>query len=518
MELRHLFSPNDTCVYPLRPISLALLPLLLLCALLPIFFLRRSRLRLPPSPPGLPIIGHLHLLGTKPHRSLWELSKRYGPLMSLRFGSVPVIIASSPATARLILQKYDHIFAGRTRPAVAVQIHECKSIVFSQPGPYLKLVRQLCFSELFINKRLEFSRSFIFNEVRHLLREVAGSSDRVFVREKLYEITVSIISRMTIGKNAKDVVSKVSIGASNSLLAALLELIHLVGVFNVGDYIPLLGWMDFQGMSRRSKTVSQKLRTIFGEVIDERRNERQKRDGETADADFLDVLLTTSSRQTEVPITDLHITAVMADLFGAGIDTSTATIEWALAELLGHPHILKKLQDELSSVVGSTRLVQESDVENLPYLRAVVKETMRLHPAVPLLLPHAARQQCQVNEYDIPSGTPVYVNVWAIGRDPNAWENPLKFHPERFLDSKMDVRGHHFELLPFGSGRRGCPGLALGISNVHLMLANLVHVFEWATLTELDMTEKFGVVYALANPLVAKAELKVPKQVIETEI
>ncbi|KAH7437715.1 hypothetical protein KP509_05G085500 [Ceratopteris richardii] len=172
------------------------------------------------------------------------------------------------------------------------------------------------------------------------------------------------------------------------------------------------------------------------------------------------------------------------DLFGAGIDTSTVTIEWALAELLGHPHILKKLQDELSSVVGSTRLVQESDIENLPYLRAVVKETMRLHPALPLLLPHAARQQCQVNEYDIPSGTQVYVNVWAIGRDPNAWENPLMFYPERFLDSKMDVRGHHFELLPFRSGRRACPGLALGISNVHLMLANLVHVFEWATLTD----------------------------------
>ncbi|KAH7388097.1 hypothetical protein KP509_16G057400 [Ceratopteris richardii] len=273
--------------------------------------------------------------------------------------------------------------------------------------------------------------------------------------------------------------------------------------------------MDFQGMSRRTKPVAQKLRTIFGEVISERRKERQKRDSETADADFLDVLLTTSSCQTEVPITDLHVTGVLGDLFGAGIDTSTVTIEWALAELLRHPHILKKMQVELSLVVGSTRLVQESDVENLPYLRAVVKETMRLHPAVPLLLPHASTQQCQVNGYDIPSGTQVYVNVWAIGRDPNVWENPLKFHPKRFLDSKTDVRGHHFELLPFGSGRRACPGLALGINNVHLMMANLVHVFEWTTLTELDMTEKFGIVCALANLLVAKAKLRVLRQVIE---
>ncbi|KAH7388101.1 hypothetical protein KP509_16G057600 [Ceratopteris richardii] len=142
---------------------------------------------------------------------------------------------------------------------------------------------------------------------------------------------------------------------------------------------------------------------------------------------------------------------------------------------------------------------------------------MRLHPAAPLLLPHAATQQCQVNGYDIPSGTQVYVNAWAIGRDPNVWENPLKFYPERFLDSKADVRGHHFELLPFGSGRRACPGLALGINNVHLMLANLVHAFEWAMLTELDMKEKFGIVCALANPLVAKAELRLPRQVIEAE-
>ncbi|KAH7388100.1 hypothetical protein KP509_16G057500 [Ceratopteris richardii] len=302
---------NDTYVYPLPSLSLALPPFLLLCALLPIFYLRRSRLRLPPTPRGIPIIGHLHLLGTKPHRSLSELSKRYGPLMSLRFGSVPVIIASSPATARLILQKYDHIFAGRTRPAVAMQVDECKNISFSQPGPYLKLMRQLCFSELFINKRLESSRSFIFNEIRHLLREVVGSSDKVFVREKLHEITVSIISRMTISKNAKDIVSHVSVGTSNSLLSALLEVLDLLGIFNIGDYIPLLGWMDFQGMSRRTKPVSQKLRTIFGEVINERRKERQKRDSETADADFLDVLLTTSSRQTEVPITDLHITGVL---------------------------------------------------------------------------------------------------------------------------------------------------------------------------------------------------------------
>ncbi|KAH7388090.1 hypothetical protein KP509_16G056900 [Ceratopteris richardii] len=207
----------------------------------------------------------------------------------------------------------------------------------------------------------------------------------------------------------------------------------------------------------------------------------------------------------------------MQNMFAGGIDTSAITVEWALAELLKHPHTLKKLQDELSSEVGSTRLVQESDVGNLPYLRAIVKETMKLHPVLPLLVPHTAKQQCQVNGYDIPSSTIAFVNVWAIGREPTVWENPLEFYPDRFLYSNIDLQGQHFELLPFGSGRRACPGLALGISNVYLMLANLVHVFDWAAVEELDLTEKFGIVCKLANPLVAKAVMRVHRKVIETE-
>ncbi|KAH7387616.1 hypothetical protein KP509_16G032700 [Ceratopteris richardii] len=203
-------------------------------------------------------------------------------------------------------------------------------------------------------------------------------------------------------------------------------------------------------------------------------------------------------------------------MFVGGIDTSTLAIEWALAELLKHPHILRTVQDELSLVVGFTRLVQDSDIGSLPYLRAVVKETMRLHPVVPMLVPHAANQQCQVNGYDIPSGTVTFVNVWAIGRDASVWEMPLKFYPERFLDSKIDLRGQHFELLPFGSGRRICPGLSLGIDSVHLLLANLLHVFDWSAIGEIDMTEKYGMMCSLAKPLVAAVEMRIPRQLLET--
>ncbi|KAH7387815.1 hypothetical protein KP509_16G042500 [Ceratopteris richardii] len=504
---------SETYGFAIAPFLLVLLPFLLLCILCPIVLLRMSRLRLPPGPPAIPVVGHLHLISKNPHHSFCELSKRYGPLIFLRFGSVPVLVASSPDTARQILQKHDQIFSWRPRIAVSSYLFGGKDILFSQPGAYHKLLRQLAFSHLFGNKRLQSFRPIISSEIRQLLCNVSHASNNVFVREKLYESTFSIISAMVMGESTKKINFHSPKG--QSLVAALLEVVDLVGAFNVGDYFPLLATLDLQGYEQRSKAVSQILKVIFGEVIHERRNDRENRDNKMEDEDFLDALITVSSDQKDVPITDSHLVGILTDIFAGGIDTSAATIEWALAELLKHPKTLKKVQDELSLVVGSTRLVFESDVENLPYLRAVVKEAMRVHPVAPLLLPHAAREQCQVYGYGVPSGTLVYINVWAIGRDPTVWGNPLEFYPERFLQSNINFRGQHFELLPFGSGRRVCPGLALGISNVYLMLANLLHVFDWVTLGEMDLKEKFSSICKLADPLVAKVKLRVPRYLIE---
>ncbi|KAH7387811.1 hypothetical protein KP509_16G042100 [Ceratopteris richardii] len=495
---------NETYGFDIAPFLLVLLPFLLLCILCPIVLLRMSRLRLPRGPPAIPV-----------HHSFCEVSKRYGPLIFLRFGSVPVLVASSPDTARQILQKHDQIFSWIPRTAVSSYLFGGKDILFSQPGPYHKLLRQLAFSQLSGNKRLQSFRPIISSEIRQLLCNVSHTSNNVFVREKLYESTFSIISAMVMGKSTKNINFHSAKG--QSLVATLREVVDLVGAFNIGDSIPFLATLDLQGYEQKSKAVSQILEVIFAEVVNERRNDRENMDNKMEDEDFLDALITVSSNQRDVPITDSHLKGIFTDIFVGGIDISTLTIEWALAELLKHPNTLKKVQEELSSVVGSTRLVFDSDVENLPYLRAVVKEAMRLHPVTPLLLPHAAREQCRVYGYDIPSGTLVYINTWAIGRDPTVWENPLEFYPERFLESNVNFRGQHFELLPFGSGRRGCPGLALGISNVYLMLANLLHVFDWVTLGEIDLKEKFSVICTLADPLVAKVKLRVPRYLIEAK-
>lgn len=185
-------------------------------------------------------------------------------------------------------------------------------------------------------------------------------------------------------------------------------------------------------------------------------------------------------------------------------------MEWAIAELIRHPKIMAQAQQELDSVVGKDRYVNESDLSQLPYLQAIIKETFRLHPSTPLSLPRIASESCQVNGYFIPKGSTLLVNVWAIGRDPNIWSNPLKFQPERFLpggqNSNIDVKGNNFELIPFGSGRRSCAGMNFGIQMVQLLTATLIHAFNFnlgdGQLVEtLNMDEAYGLTLQRAQPL-----------------
>ena len=206
----------------------------------------------------------------------------------------------------------------------------------------------------------------------------------------------------------------------------------------------------------------------------------------------------------------------MQDLIVGGTDTSSVTIEWAMSELLRKPDVLTKATEELDRVIGHERLVKEEDITNLPYMQAIVRETMRLHPVTPLLAPRLSREDASVDGYDIPTGTLVFVNVWAIGRDPAVWgDAPDEFRPERFAGSSVDVKGQDFELLPFGSGRRMCPGIGLGLKMVQVILANLVHGFAWRlpdgmAKEELSMEEKFGLSMPRLIPLQAVAEPRLP--------
>lgn len=179
-----------------------------------------------------------------------------------------------------------------------------------------------------------------------------------------------------------------------------------------------------------------------------------------------------------------------------------------MAELLRNPEVMRKARSEIIRVIGSERAVKESDIDGLPYLQAVVKETLRLHPAAPLLLPYKARNDAEICGYTIPKGANVLVNIWAINRDPKYWNHPLKFYPERFIGSKLDYKGGSFEFIPFGAGRRLCLGLPLATRMVNLMLASMILSFDWKlpqgiSPKDLDMQEHFGMTLKKAKPLYA---------------
>lgn len=195
-------------------------------------------------------------------------------------------------------------------------------------------------------------------------------------------------------------------------------------------------------------------------------------------------------------------------MFLAGSETTSSTIEWALTELLCNPETLTKAKAELSEVVGCEKKVEESDMENLPYLQAVIKETLRLHPAIPMLVPRRAMEDTEFMGYFIPKDTQVFVNAWAIGRDPDVWEDPLAFKPDRFLGSRIDYKGSHYEFIPFGAGRRMCAGVSLAHRTLHLVLGSLLHQFDWtleadATPSTLDMRDRLGITMRKLEPLLA---------------
>ncbi|KAK6162409.1 hypothetical protein DH2020_002250 [Rehmannia glutinosa] len=281
----------------------------------------------------------------------------------------------------------------------------------------------------------------------------------------------------------------------------------------IGSLIwPIIFRIDPQGILRETTVCFEKLFAIFDRIIDDKLKSSR---GEKSD--LLEALIHLHQRD-ELSRNDIN--HLLLDLFVAGTDTTSGTVEWAMTELLCNPEKLSRVRNEITNIIGENKQVQESDIPRLPYLQAVVKETFRLHPAAPFLVPHKAEADVEINGYIVPKNAQVLVNVWASGRDSGIWPNADSFLPERFLDhnyDKIDFRGNDFELIPFGAGRRICPGLPLAYRMVHLMLATLVGNFGWeleenVKPQELDMNEMFGLTLQKAIPLKAVPTKLCPKR------
>ncbi|XP_044470110.1 cytochrome P450 84A1-like [Mangifera indica] len=496
----------DSFFQALEPLTTALLFMVPLLFLLGLVF-RRNKLPYPPGPKGWPIIGNMLMMDQLTHRGLAKLAKQYGGLFHMRMGYLHMVVVSNPEMARQVLQVQDNIFSNRPATiAIAYLTYDRADMAFAHYGPFWRQMRKLCVMKLFSRKRAESWES-VRDEVDALVRSVAEHNGKpVNLGELIFSLTSNITYRAAFGLSSYD--------GQDEFISILQEFSKLFGAFNIADFIPSLGWLDPQGLDTRL----EKARLSLDKFIDRIINDHIKERNHQAAADMVDDLLAFYSEEAKVDesedlqnairLTRDNIKAIIMDVMFGGTETVASAIEWALAELMKSPEDLKLAQQELADVVGLERRVEESDLDNLTFLKCTVKETLRLHPPIPLLL-HETAEDAEVSGYRIPARSRVMINAWAIGRDPGSWDDPDTFKPSRFLKQDMpDFKGSHFELIPFGSGRRSCPGMQLGLYALELAVASMLHCFTWELPdgmkpSELDMSDVFGLTAPRASRLIA---------------
>ncbi|KAG2607242.1 hypothetical protein PVAP13_4NG180900 [Panicum virgatum] len=455
----------------------ALLLLAGLTAVLYALLRRGSGLRLPPSPLALPFLGHLHLLAPLPHQALHRLAARHGPLLYLRLGSVPAVAACSPDAAREVLKTHEAAFLDRPKPAAVHRLtYGGQDFSFSAYGPYWRFMKRACVHELLAGRTLDRLRHVRSEEVARLVAALArsaaaGAGAAVDVDAALMGLTGDVVSRMVMSRRwtGDDV-------DTEEMRAVVAETAELTGTFNLQDYIVVFKHWDVQGLGKRVDAVHRKFDAMMERILSP--------DGE-------------GRREAA---------AAARERAPGTCWTCSSTCTRTKPPRCGSPGITSRRSCWRSWTPSWARPGSPTSVPNLPYLQAVAKETLRLHPTGPLVV-RRSLEPCKVSGYDVPGGATVFVNVWAIGRDPASWgPDPLAFRPERFLEGEnagMDVRGQHFHLLPFGSGRRICPGASLAMLVVQAALAAMVQCFEWAPVggAPVDMEEGPGLTLPRKHPL-----------------
>ncbi|XP_059653671.1 cytochrome P450 98A2-like [Cornus florida] len=465
------------------------------------------RFKLPPGPRPWPIVGNLYDIKPVRFQCFAEWSQSYGPIMSVWFGSRHYVIVSNSKLAEEVLKHNDQQLADRHRSRSAARMsRDGKDLIWADYGPHYVKVRKVCTLELFSLKRLEALRPIREDEVTAMVESIhkdCTSPDKMgkslLVKKYLAAVSVNNITRLAFGKrflNDDGVMDeqgldfKANVENGTKLGASL----------SIAEHIPWLRWMFPLENEAFLKHGTQRDR-ITRAIMEEHTLTRQKTGG--AKQHFVDALLTL---QDKYDLSEDTIIGLLWDMIVAGTDTTAISVEWTMAELIKNPRVLQKAQEELDRVIGFERVLTESDFPSLPYLRSVVKESLRLHPPTPLMLPHRANANVKVGGYDIPKGSIVLVNVWAVARDPTVWKNPLEFRPERFFEEDVDMKGSDFRLLPFGAGRRVCPGAQLGINLVTSMLGHLLHHFSWAPPNglkpeEINMGASPGMVTYMSTPI-----------------
>lgn len=470
----------------------------------------------PPGPRGWPLIGNMTMMSQLTHRGLAKLAQKYGGIFHLKMGYVHMIAVSNPEVARQVLQVQDNVFSNRPATiAISYLTYDRADMAFAHYGPFWRQMRKLCVMKLFSRRRAE-SWDSVRDEVDKMVGTVATSTGNpINIGELVFGLTRDVIYRAAFGTSSDK-------GGQDEFIKILQEFSKLFGAFNLADFIPWLTWIDPQGLNNRLAKARAALDGFIDSIIDDhiQKPKTTDKNAAAADTDMVDELLAfysvddkakvteSDDVQNSIKLTKDNIKAIIMDVMFGGTETVASAIEWAMAELMRSPEDLKKVQQELANVVGLHRRVEETDFEKLTFLRCCLKETLRLHPPIPLLL-HETAEESEVSGYRIPAKSRVMINAWAIGRDKDSWEDPEAFKPSRFLaEGVPDYKGSNFEFIPFGSGRRSCPGMQLGLYALEVAVAHLLHCFTWELPdgmkpSELDTEDVFGLTAPRATRLVA---------------
>ncbi|KAK2969401.1 hypothetical protein RJ640_020344 [Escallonia rubra] len=452
-----------------------------------------------------------------PHITLGAMADKYGPIFTIRLGVQRALVVSNWEIAKELHTSCDVVISSRPKFRAAKHLaYNYAMFGFSPYGPYWRELRKITSIELLSSHRLELLKHVRVSETEICIKELyqvwsekKNYSGLVLVELKQWfgDLTLNVILRMIAGKRYFGASAAGDEAEARRFQKAMRAFFRYLGLFLVSDMIPFLGWLDLGGHEKGMKETAKEIDSIVGEWLKEHREMRSSAEDDGVQKDFVDVLL--SAVEGAVNLSgfdaDTIIKSTCLNIIAGGGDTTTVMLIWALSLLLNNRHALKRTQDELDEHVGKDRQVNESDINNLVYLQAVVKETLRLYPAAPLSAPREFAEDCTVGDFHVRKGTRLIMNLGKLQRDPKVWSNPAEFRPERFLTTHkdVDVKGQHFELIPFGAGRRSCPGTNFGVQMLHLVLATLLHSFELSSPVDapVDMTESAGLTNLKATPL-----------------
>ncbi|KAL0717479.1 hypothetical protein Bca4012_066801 [Brassica carinata] len=483
----------------------------LLCYTL--FFRKPKDFPLPPSPPSLPIIGHLHIFLSVPiHRSFHKLSSKYGSVLYLRIFNSPIVLVSSASVAYEIFRAHDVNISSRGFPPTEASLFAGSFSFISAPnGDYWKFMKKVIVTNLLGPQALKRSQSVRADELDRFynnLFEKAVKKETVEIFEEAMKLTNDSICKLIMGRccpEEKGVVERVK-----GLVTELDVLSKTVLLENL-----LPSWVQKLVLSLFKKKM-EVLSNSFNELLEKTLVEHERKQGKHHHGkDLMDVLLAACGDENAAyKITRNHIKSFCVDLLFAGTTTPAIPIEWILAEIIKSPKTLERLRGELDSVVGTKRLIQETDLPNLPYLQAVVKEGLRLHPPEPIF-ERFSQEGFKVGGFYVPEKTSLMVNAYAVMRDPNYWVDPDEFKPERFLEEE-ERKEQALKYIAFGSGRRGCPGENLSHIFIGTAIGVMVQGFEWRFKEEkVNMEETIvGLSLTMAHPLKLTPIARTPNPLI----